>query len=72
MKTETITWHELPQDGRPDSDTTVLAEITQDDGSTDVHPAWWDGEEWRDCAQGWPLDTSVVAWAHVPAGATAC
>ncbi len=24
MKTETITWHELPADGMPDAETTVL------------------------------------------------
>jgi len=68
MKIEQITWHELPQDGMPDSDITVEAEIEQDDGSTEVHPAWWCGKQWRDAAQGWPLGRRVVAWAHVPAG----
>lgn len=27
MKTETITWNELPADGVPDADTTVMVEF---------------------------------------------
>ena len=36
MKTESITWHELPADGMPDAEITVLAEITQPGGGTEV------------------------------------
>lgn len=32
MKTETITWHELPADGMPDAETTVLLEVRELDG----------------------------------------
>ena len=74
MKTETITWHELPADGMPDADITVLAEVRALDepDSTEVWPAFWSGERWVDCGSGWPLEAErVVAWADQPAG-TAC
>jgi len=73
MKTEQITWHELPADGMPDAEITVLAEIRQLDGnSTEVWPAWWGGERWIDASSGWHIDSGrVVAWADQPAGTTA-
>lgn len=73
MKTETITWHTLPDDGLPDADIVVLAEIRQPDGSTEVWPVWWSGERWVDAGSGWHVETAcVVAWADVPVGVAAC
>jgi hypothetical protein len=73
MKTETIHWHELPADGMPDAEITVLAEITQPQGGTEVWPAFWSGERWIDCSLGWPIEPGrVVAWADQPAGVSAC
>jgi hypothetical protein len=76
MKTETITWHQLPADGMPDADITVLAEIrSPDDGddSTEVWPAFWSGERWVDAVSGFHIATPrVVAWADQPAGTAAC
>lgn len=73
MKTETITWHELPDDGMPDAETTVLLQIRElDDDGTDVMPGWWAGERWVDIT-GWPLQAErVVAWADQPVGVSAC
>lgn len=73
MKTETITWHELPADGLPDADLTVLLEVRDPDetDTTEVWPGWWSGERWVD-ADGWPIGAErVVAWADVPAGTVA-
>lgn len=73
MKTETITWNELPDDGLPDAEITVLAEVHQPGGGTEVWPAWWSGERWIDAGSGWPLEAgAVAAWADTPAGASAC
>ena len=74
MKTETITWHELPADGMPDAEITVLAEVRNpDDDGTEVWPAFWSGERWIDCGNGFPIGTDrVVAWAAVPAGTLTC
>jgi len=74
MKTETITWHELPADGMPDAELTVLAEIRNPDetDATEVWMAFWSGERWVDAATGMHIGTHrVVAWADQPAG-TAC
>ena len=71
MKTETLTWHELPQDGMPDADTTVLGEVRRvdDPDTTEVWPAFWSGERWVDCSSGWPIEAArMVAWADQPAG----
>jgi hypothetical protein len=72
MKTETIQWHELPQDGMPDADITVLAEVRAPEGAddgTEVWPAFWSGERWLDAGSGWHIECSrVVAWADQPAG----
>jgi len=73
MKTEQIQWHELPDDGLPDAETTVLLEVRDCDGpGTEVWPGFWSGERWVDCSNGWPIGAGrVVAWADVPAGITA-
>jgi hypothetical protein len=75
MKTETITWRELPQDGIPDAELTVLLEVRDPDqpGATECWPGFWSGERWIDCSTGWPIGAErVVAWADVPAGSLAC
>lgn len=64
MKTETITWHELPDDGMPDADETVLIS-----SSTEVDQGWFDGADWRLCESG-GLAVGVKAWAKVPEGVT--
>ena len=75
MRTEQITWHELPQDGLPDADVTVLAEIRNPDGAddgTEVWPAFCCGEHWYDAGSCLRIDTHrVVAWADVPFGVSA-
>jgi len=75
MKTEQIQWNELPADGLPDADITVLAEIRNPDGAddgTEVWPAFWSGERWVDAGSGYPIQgRRVVAWADVPAGLSA-
>jgi hypothetical protein len=71
MKTEQIQWHELPADGLPDADLTVLLEVRDcdDPGNTEVWPGFWSGERWVDCSSGWPIGAErVVAWADQPAG----
>jgi hypothetical protein len=71
MKTETLTWHELPQDGMPDAETTVLMQVRYFDGdSAEVITGWLGEDDWCDIT-GYPLDAArVVAWADVPAGVT--
>ena len=75
MKTEIIQWHELPDDGLPDADVTVLAEIRNPDGAddgTEVWPAFWSGERWIDAGSGMNIQGHcIVAWADVPMGVTA-
>lgn len=74
MKTETLTWRELPQDGMPDADITVLGEIRDPDEpeSTETHPVFWSGERWIDAATGWPIGADrMVAWADQPGGTRA-
>ena len=71
MKTETLTWHELPQDGLPDADLTVLLEVRDPDEpeATECWPGFWSGERWVDASTGWPIGAErVVAWADQPAG----
>lgn len=70
MKTETLTWHELPQDGMPDAEITVLAEVRDSENTgTEVWPAFWSGQRWIDCSTAWPIDGDrVIAWADQPAG----
>lgn len=75
MKIETITWHELPADGLPDADLTVLVEARDidDPTATEVWPGFWSGERWVDCASAWPIaNDRVVAWADQPSGTAAC
>lgn len=64
MKTETITWHELPADGMPDAELTVLIS-TERDG---VESGWFDGTDWRWCESGGIVAEPVQAWAEMPEG----
>lgn len=64
MKTESITWHELPQDGMPDAEETVLIS-----SATEVDQGWFDGVDWRLCESGGVAD-GVLAWAKLPEGMT--
>lgn len=68
MKTETINWHELPQDGMPDADLTVLLSTEQQG----VNPGWYDGENWRWCESGGVVGEPVQAWADMPLGMVPC
>lgn len=77
MKTEAITWRELPADGMPDAEITVLAEIEYPDpaGETETWPAWWSGEHWIEAATGDHLEIvgrRVVAWSDMPGGSRTC
>lgn len=67
MKTEIITWHELPQDGMPDAESTLLLETADA-----VAEGWWDGEAWRWAESGGIVEQPVQAWAAMPAGASSC
>lgn len=75
MKTIPLQFHELPDDGMPDAEITVLAEVrSPDEGDTrtEVRPAFWSGERWIDTGSGWTIDAGrVVAWADQPAGVAA-
>lgn len=72
MKTETITWHELPADGMPDAETTVLLELRELDGDgTKVQTGWLAQSGWVDI-NAWPIEAGrVVACADVPGGTAA-
>lgn len=77
MRTETITWHELPADGVPDADTTVLVAFKfNDEPEVDTWPGWWNGEHWMDATTGDRMerhgDRKVLAWADMPAGGATC
>lgn len=77
MKTEQITWHELPADGMPDSQITVLVEFIRADEPEhgDTWPAWWDGDHWIDASTGDQMErggrNKVLAWCDMPAGSRA-
>ena len=73
MKTETITWHELPADGLPDAEITVMMEVLFAEG-TETWPGWWSGERWIEAESGTATDVlcgQVLAWADMPAGSRA-
>ena len=67
MKSEVIAWYELPADGMPDAETTVL--VSPECG--EVTLGWWDGEDWRYCENGGTVEQTVRAWADVPVGVPA-
>lgn len=69
MKTEQITWHELPADGMPDAETTVMLEVRDLDGhGSDVVTGWLADSGWVDIG-GLPVNAErVTAWAELPAG----
>lgn len=77
MRSETITWHELPADGMPDSDITVLLAVRYPpDADAVLQPAtvetcmgWWGGEHWLDASSGDRVERTgarVLAWADMP------
>lgn len=68
MKSEVIQWHELPQDGMPDADTTVLLSTEEQA----VASGWFDGTDWRWCESGGPVGEPVQAWAVMPKGIIPC
>ena len=75
MKTETITWNQLPADGMPDADIVVDMEIDYGNGTAEVWPGWWNGYQWVEASTGMAIDRtthSVIAWADRPAGSRAC
>lgn len=75
MRTETITWRELPADGMPDAEISVLVEFIAEDGERDTWPGWWSGEHWIDASTGDQIERDgrlrVVAWCDMPAGSGA-
>ena len=78
MQTETITWHQLPADGMPDAEITVLISFLASDGCADTWPGWWSGEHWIDASTGDRIErprndghhARVLAWADMPTGQT--
>lgn len=79
MRTETITWHDLPADGLPDSDITVLLAVHYPpDPDAVLQPAsvetcmgWWAGDRWLDASSGGGVEhdgARVLAWADMPVG----
>lgn len=64
MKTETITWRELPQDDMPDADLEVLVSIEHHGADK----GWFDGVDWRLCESGGVVGEAVQAWAEMPEG----
>lgn len=62
---ELLIW--TPATVLPDSDTTVLVQVDDEDQS--VWPGYWDDAvgEWRH-AEGMPLAFPVIAWSHMPTG----
>lgn len=74
MRTEAITWRELPADGMPDADITVLALIRGTDGTDEAWPAWWSGEHWIEAGLGDRMERSgvrVIAWTDMLNGGQA-
>lgn len=79
MHTETITWNELPADGLPDSDITVLLAVRYPpDHDAVLQPeavetcmGWWSGTRWLDASSGGDVECAgarALAWADMPAG----
>ncbi|MDH0866479.1 hypothetical protein [Mitsuaria sp. GD03876] len=64
MKREVIEWQELPQDGMPDAEVTVLLSTAE----AGVDSGFFDGVEWRWCESGGVVAEPVQAWAVVPKG----
>ena len=60
---EIIEWHDATKD-LPDEDTTVLIIAG---GDVEAWPGYLDGDTWR-VADGMPVDTPVIYWAHLPQG----
>lgn len=60
---ELLQWHEA-RHTLPDSDITVLAWTREPCGAADWCSAWWDGEQWIDCASGGVIHLDVTHWAQ--------
>lgn len=63
MKTETITWRELPADGLPDALETVLVHTADD-----IDAGFIDDSVWHWAASGGRVAEPVLAWAQMPWG----
>lgn len=67
MRSEQITWRELPTDGLPDDDRTVHVAFKAGDGHVDTWLGWWSGEHWLDASTGDRIERDgsacVLAWA---------
>lgn len=78
MQTETITWHDLPDDGMPDAEITVLVRFTSGDDHSDTWPGWWSGSHWIDASTGDRIERTpeadgtggcrVTGWSDMPSG----
>ena len=66
---ELLEWHDV-RSRMPDSDITVLAWVRGADGTADWCSAWWDGEQWIDCASGGVVELQVTHWAQPEGPAT--
>ncbi|HJW23785.1 MAG TPA: hypothetical protein VJ576_02715 [Rhodocyclaceae bacterium] len=62
-RAELIEWHDAAEDP-PDADTTVLIIAG---GDVEAWIGYLDGDQWR-VADGMPIDTPVLYWAHLPEG----
>lgn len=73
MRNELITWHDLPADGHPTNDDTVLVEVAGIADSPRIFPLFWDGMYWIDVSGGYRLNERYrpVAWAAMPIGTRA-
>ena len=77
MRTESITWHDLPADGLPDAEISVLvAYKLAGETEVDTWPAWWSGEHWIDASTGDRMERDgrckVLRWSDMPIGGEAC
>lgn len=67
MYSETINWHELPQDGLPDTSLPLLAKLSTDNLLA-VISALFDDGRWIAIETGCVIDKPVLAWADMPEG----
>jgi len=60
---ELLEWHDA-RTRLPDADMTVLVWTRDEHGAGDWASAWWDGEQWIDCASGGVVEIDVTHWAQ--------
>lgn len=60
---ELLEWHDV-RTRLPDADMTVLVWTRDEHGGRDWASAWWDGEQWIDCASGGVVELDVTHWAQ--------